>query len=77
MKPIKEKLIHKITQIVQSFYPDFQVVIYGSQCTGFSLYWSDIDLLVTPSSNKSQSGVQGYVDFNSRYDLQALQNIKY
>ena len=72
MKEIKEKLIDEITQIVQSFYPDFQVVIYGSQCTGFSLYWSDIDLLVTPTSTKSSSGVQGYIDYNSRYDLQAL-----
>ena len=51
--------------------------IFGSYCTGLSLHWSDIDLVVSPDTSKSNSGVQPFDNFNSRYDPTALQNIKY
>ena len=72
MSEIKEKLIGKITKVVQSYNSDFQVIIHGSQCTGFSLYWSDIDIVVSPDPSKTGSGVQSFGDFNSRYDPSAL-----
>lgn len=76
MKEIKEKLIEKITDIVHSFYPDFEVQIFGSYCTGLSLHWSDIDLVVSLDTSKSNSGVQPFENFSTRYDP-TLQNIKY
>lgn len=45
-KSIKQTLIDKVTGVVREVYADYEVGVYGSHCTGLSLHWSDIDMVV-------------------------------
>lgn len=43
---VKQKMIEKIKQIVQSMDPTYSVEVYGSHRTGLCMHWSDIDICV-------------------------------
>lgn len=45
---IKQKMIEKITQIVQNMESTYTVEVYGSHRTGLCMHWSDIDLCISP-----------------------------
>lgn len=44
-------LISKISSIVSSIYPNYDVNVYGSHASGICLHWSDIDLAVGPKKS--------------------------
>jgi hypothetical protein len=58
MQEVKQLLINKMTNLVQTLLPHYFVEIYGSHATGLCLHWSDIDLVVG-SKNPDQDKDSG------------------
>lgn len=68
MQQVKNLLIKKLTDMVQSLLPHYFVEIYGSHATGLCLHWSDIDLVV------GSKNVENEKDINPRQSYKMQEN---
>ena len=60
MQPVKDLLIKRLSQVVTSVCPNFEVNLYGSHATELCLHWSDIDLVIGPSQADQEKDMHGH-----------------
>lgn len=66
--PIKNEVIGRISQVLTMNLPNVSVDVYGSHATQLCLHWSDVDLVVIPTSPHQPHQTQNMPGCTSRYE---------